>query len=233
MISAATAIPTDWAIHIGPGNIGIGHDVATTDKKTSNPSSLTVTEQLGSMFFERLVVRWKTPDPDVAYALIDSVMDALPANQIRRFAIDGSNERYHAANLRKRYRSKCPVDIVVSGEAIDFEGQRYSYKTLLGDLYVSAFEDGCIAIPAEEFIVSDHRLVRKQNGGYTTEVDESGNHGDTFDSGKLSYWALVHGSGPIRAHAASVGSFGAGPKRPGLIGPIGRSFSAARRNLNA
>ncbi len=233
MFSASEIVPPDFARFIGSGRIGLGHDVATTDKKTSNPSSLTVTEETGSMFFERLVVRWKTTDPDVAIAIIKSVFDALPKNQIRRFCIDASNERYHAQNLRKAFRDRCPVDLIVSGEAIDWEKERFSYKTLLGDLYVSAFEDGCIALPPGEFIISDHRLVKKHHGSYQTEVDEEGNHGDTFDSGKLSYWALVHGSGPIRANATPVGSFGVAPKRAGLIGPIGRSYNDARRKLNS
>lgn len=233
MIRAPDAIPPDWTRHIGVGRIGLGHDVATTDKKSSNPSSLTVTEELSGMFYQRLIVRWKTPDPDIAITLIESVFKALAVahkNQLRRFCIDASNERYHAQNLRKEFRKFCPVDLVVSGEALDFDGQRYNYKTLLGDLYVSAFEDGAITLPPGDFIVSDHRLVKKQSGGYVTEVDDGGNHGDTFDSGKLSYWSLVRGSGPVRAHAVAVGSFGSKPKTAGRIGPISRAF---RNRLNS
>lgn len=237
MLSASSAVPPDWAKFIGPGNLAIGHDVATTDKKTSNPSGLTVMEQLGSMYFQRLVVRWKTPDPDIAIAIISSVFEAMPRNQIRGMAIDASNEKYHAQNLRTLFRKYCPVDLIVSGSAIDFghgmEKQRFTYKTLLGDLYVSAFDDGCMALPPGNFIITDHRLVKKQNGGYTTDVDEGGNHGDTFDSGKLAYWKLFKGGGIVRAHAATVGSSGKKPSRPGLIGPVGRSFSSALTKLNS
>jgi len=233
MISASDILPADWTRFIGPGHLAVGHDVATTDKKTSNPSSLTVTEKIGGMFFERLVIRWKTPDPDVAKSIIGEVMKALPRNQLRAFCIDSSNERYHAQNLRKAFRHYCPVHLIVSGEAIDFENQRFTYKTLLGDLYVSAFTDGCIALPPGAFIISDHRLVKKQNGSYQTDVDESGNHGDTFDSGKLAYWGLVKSGGPTRAHAAAVGSHGKAPERAGLIGPIGRSFQNTKSKLNS
>jgi hypothetical protein len=233
MIHPADILPENWTAPIGCGDISLGHDVATTDKKTSNPSSLTVTEKQGRMFYERLILRWKTPDPDIARAIIRLVIEALPRNQLRAFCVDASNEKYHAANLRKEFRTFCPVHLIVSGEAIEFEGNRFSYKTLLGDLYCTQFEEGCITLPPGQFIISDHRLVKKQSGTYQTDLDEAGNHGDTFDSGKLSLWGHLRTGGPVRAHAAAVGSLGAPPSRPGLIGPVGRSFAKARRTLNA
>lgn len=233
MILASEAVPPDWVKFVGCGHLGIGFDVATTEKKTSNPSSLTVSETLGSMEFQRLVVRWKSEDPDVAETIIRSVLEAAPRNQLRGLAIDASSERLNAQTFRKKFRSFCPVHLIVNSEAIDWEGQRYNYKTLLGDLYCSAFEDGCIALPPGAFIISDHRLVKKNAGSYTTEVDEIGGHGDTFDSGKLARWIHVRKGGPVRASAAAVGSFGTKPKRPGLIGPIGRSAGNTRRKMNS
>jgi hypothetical protein len=238
MIPPSHLVPPDWALHCGPGRLGIGHDVATTDKKTSNPSSLTVTEQIGTMHFQRLVVRWKTPDPDYAKDLIESVLKAAPRHQLRSLCIDASSEKYHARNLQTALRKYCPVHLIVSGEAITFEGLRYTYKTLLGDLYCTAFEDGCIALPPGDFIVTDHRLVKKHAGSYVTETDDEGAHGDTFDSGKLSYWSLIRKGGPTTAHATSVGTGTQAPStslrnRSGLIGPIrGRTFGPGPRTLN-
>jgi len=225
MISASQAIPSDWALRCGGGALTLGYDVATTEKKSSNPSSLTVMEKLEGIHWERLVVRWKSEDPEAAYQMIASILDARPANDWRRLCIDATSERYHAQNTRKKFRGRLQVVLVVSSETIDWEKEKFSYKTLLGDLYVSAFEDGIIALPPEPFILGDHRLVKKQGGGYTTEVDEDGNHGDTFDSGKLAYWGHVLKGGPVRAQAVRVGNYGANDPlraRPGVIGPIGR-----------
>lgn len=231
MISASTAVPPDWALHCGGGSLTLGNDVATTDKKSSNPSSLTVMEKFGGFFWERLVVRFKSADPEVTFSIISSILDARPAAEWRRLAIDASSERYHAQTVRKRFRHRLPVDLVVNSEAIDFQGERFSYKTLLGDLYVSAFEDNRIALPPDNFILADHRLVKKQSGGYVTDVDDEGNHGDTFDSGKLAYWAHVRGGGAASAAALQVGGVPGKnvARRPGLIGSIAGRFGGGRR----
>jgi hypothetical protein len=201
----------------------IGNDVATTDKKSSNPSAFTVMEKLSGIFWQRLVIRFKSADPAVTYAILESILAARPASEWRRLCIDASSEKYHAQTMRKRFQNRLAVDLISNAEAIDFQGERYSYKTLLGDLYVSAFEDGIIALPPDTFILDDHRLVKKQSGGYTTEVDEGGNHGDTFDSGKLAYWGHLNGSGKVRVQALSVGGISSNkPTRPGLIGSIAR-----------
>ena len=45
--------------HLGAGQVGIGFDVATTTNETSNPSSITVTEQKGTERIQRAVFIWK------------------------------------------------------------------------------------------------------------------------------------------------------------------------------
>lgn len=225
MILASSAVPPDWSLRCGGGMLTLGNDVATTDKKSSNPSAFTVMEKLSGIYWQRLVVRFKSADPAVTYAILDSILAARPAAEWRRMCIDASSEKYHAQTMRKRFQGRIAVDLISSAEAIDYHGERYSYKTLLGDLYVSAFEDGIIALPPQTFLLDDHRLVKKQSGGYTTEVDEGGNHGDTFDSGKLAYWGHISGSGKVSAHAISVGGLASKkPSRPGLIGSIARQL---------
>jgi hypothetical protein len=50
--------------HLTPGlETGIGYDPATTEKKQSNPSSLTVTQRSGHEYASPLNVLWKTQDP--------------------------------------------------------------------------------------------------------------------------------------------------------------------------
>jgi hypothetical protein len=199
--------------------------VATTDKKTSNPSGFTVMEKLNGLYWERLVVRFKSVDPEVSYAVIKSILDARPANEWRCLNIDATSEKYHAKNVQSKFRGRLRVNLIVNSENIIFENEKFSFKTLLGDLYVSAFQDGILALPPEEFVMADHRLVKKQAGGYVTEVDEEGNHGDTFDSGKLAYWGHISGSGKVSAGAVSVGTMsGKSPWRPGLIGSIAKRW---------
>ena len=38
---------------------------------------------------------------------------------------------------------------------------------------------------------TDHRLVTRNGARFEADVDAQGNHADTFDSGKLSYWGHV------------------------------------------
>lgn len=243
MILASSAVPPDWALRCGGGRLTLGNDVATTDKKGSNPSSFTVMEKLNGFYWERLVMRFKSTDPEVSYAVIKSILDARPAAEWKCLNIDSSNERYHAQNVRKKFRARLKVNLIVNSETIifgkGFDKDKFSFKTLLGDLYVSAFEDGIIAMPPDEFLLGDHRLVKKHAGGYVTEVDEAGNHGDTFDSGKLAYWGHIGTGGKVVADAAAVGNFPPGDSqslrnRPGLIGPMrGRRFGPGGHSLNS
>lgn len=214
---ATEAIPTDWTRHLTGGPLGIGYDVATTEKKTSNPSSITVTEDSGGKYWERLVVRFKTADPDAATQALASILGAVPSNLIRSLCVDASNEKYHAQNIRKKFRSICPVYLISSGETIVWAGEKFSFKTLLGNLYVGAFEDGLLGLPAGEWIVKDHRLVKNHAGGFATDLDEEGNHGDTFDSGKLSLWAHQRGGkGTAKGVRAMRVGGGASQSRPDI-----------------
>jgi hypothetical protein len=243
MILAPHAVPPDWALRCGGGPLTIGNDVATTEKKTSNPSAFTVMEKLNGIYWQRLIVRFKSEDPEVPEQILTSILDARPARDWKNLHIDASSERLNAQRMRKKFRARLPVFLVVNSEAIDWtEGgntERFSYKTLLGDLYCSAFEDNRIALPPEAFILTDHRLVKKQSGGYVTEVDEGGNHGDTFDSGKLAYWGHISKSGKVSAEGMQVGEGGGKPaplkNRPGLIGPLsgGRTFGRTLRRLSS
>jgi hypothetical protein len=66
-----------------------------------------------------------------------------------------------------------------------------NYKTYLGDLYTATINDNRCVLPPEPYFKKDHRGVIKDRGTYEAEIDTDGGHGDTFDSGKLSHYALV------------------------------------------
>jgi hypothetical protein len=97
-------------------------------------------------------------------------------------------------------------------------------------MYCAALEDGLLLLPAGAFIELDHRLVKREGGRFVTDLGPGGEHGETFDAGKLAYWGLQAG-GTISAQAMEVGGSGAHSalkNRPGLIGPIGGGRSLNR-----
>ncbi|MFT3992611.1 MAG: hypothetical protein QM680_14550 [Luteolibacter sp.] len=219
---ASEAIPTDWTRFLRGGKLTLGYDVATTENKTSNPSSFTVSEEVGHRFYERLVVRFRSFDPDAAMVALESVLKAPQQQMWKGMGVDASNEKYHAQNVRKRFRSILPVTLISSGETLVWQRDKFTYKTLLGDLYISSYQDGAIACPDEKFILDDRRLVKNHAGSYVTDTDDEGNHGDTFDSGKLAHWIHLCGIGPVRADALQVGNFSTGSggsKHRGGLGP--------------
>lgn len=214
------AIPNDWTSRLAGGPLGLGLDIATTDKKTSNPSALSVTEDCSPYFAARLMISWKTADPEVTKAIIDHVLDQIEAakQRARRFCIDASNEVFYATTIKNHLAGRLPVELVKGGEKVTHKGEELTYKQLLGNLYINALDDGLYRLPTGGWIAYDHRLVKRDKGSFSTDLGKNGEHGDTFDGNKLAHWALVGGGGPVQASAASVGSFSKGRgDRPGRL----------------
>lgn len=180
---------------LGSGPVGVGHDVATTEKGVSNPSCLTVMEQHGAEFIGRLFLIWKTCDPDIARGRIRRVLQVIAARKeggpARRMCIDATNERYYCTDLRKQLSGVVPVELVVASETVEQPGSEpITRKALLGNEYVSVLEDNKLSLPPQRYIKTDHRLVKRDRGSYVCEAGPNGEHGDTFDGGKLGLWAL-------------------------------------------
>lgn len=196
-------ISRDWLSCLGNGPIGIGLDLATTEKKTSNPSSLTLSQTDGRMVFERLVVRWKTNDDRITKAVLLAVCEDLESvkKKARGIALDASSEKFLCSQIAREFSKFAPVRKIVSGETLDWKGESLTYKQLLGNLYAALFEDALIALPAGDWIIEDHRLVMREKGSFMANLGPNGEHGDTFDSGKLANWCLVRGG---RAEAAGA-----------------------------
>lgn len=208
-IRLADVLPRDLPAMLLPhSRLGMGYDIATTTKEKSNPSSLSLVEQIGLDFYARLILRWKTADPAVAKAVILGVLMLLAPRRPVKLCVDASNERYYAAALKSDLGSIVPVDLIVSGEATEYLGEAMSFKVYLGNLLVNTIDEGHLFVANESWIKDDFRLVKRDRGTFDTEVDGNGNHGDTFDSTKLALHALVGGGGPVAASAAAVGTFG-------------------------
>jgi hypothetical protein len=187
---------------LGAGKVGIGWDVATTEKESSNPSSLTVTEREGVESIARGTAVWKTRDPAKAkfYArtIVETVNARKEGGRARRLAIDATNERYFATEVQRELGGVVPVELVIASETVEQPGKEpITRKALLGNQLVGRFDDNQIAIAPERYVKIDMRLVKRDRGSFTAEIGPNGEHGDTFDSHKLAEHALNSTEGAI------------------------------------
>ena len=196
------------------GPVGLGWDLATTTKATSNPSSFSILERRGVERILRAVINWKLSDPDVAmeraWRIIETVAARADGGPARKLCIDSTNERYFAKLAKKELGALVPVELVVASESVELPGaEPMNRKQHLGGLLVSELDDNHLLLPPERYIREDWRLVKKEKGQFVCEPDADGKHGDTFDSGKLANWALermgsvVGASVPMQPHGRS------------------------------
>lgn len=207
-VAAMDDLPPDWWLNLGNGVIGLGYDVATTEKGKSNPSALVVTEKVGRENFARLIFRWKTANPAVSRHHIKQVLWGIrqAGKRARRMAIDATNERYFSKDLQRDLRAEIPVELVIGSEGITHQGMDYIMKDYLGALAAKSIEDADAVLPGDKWVEKDFRLVKKRKGHFDNDLDESGNHADTFDAYKLSLHAISSGSsGPAVASAIGPG----------------------------
>lgn len=193
------------------GPVGIGFDTASTTGETSNPSSITVTENMGGERFQRLVCVFKTKKRVIACdylrRLVQTVAQRENGGRARRLCIDASNERLAAEETKDALTGDIPVELILGGAGVDPLPAGYrepiNYKTFLGDLYCAAVNDGRTVLPPDDYLKADHRLPTKDQGRYLCMPDADGKHGDTFDSGKLAEYALFTG-GPFAYTAVAA-----------------------------
>jgi hypothetical protein len=199
-LSAEGDYPAGWPQDVpwGSGEITVGVDLATTEREMSNPSALAVVERIGRDFFVRALVRWKTADPRLSRAMIARALELPGDRRARCLAVDASNERYFAADLKRDLGAKVPVRLFIAGERADYKAEQMTQKQFAGSLLVNALEDGQVLLPPERWVRDDFRLVRKEKGSFSNALDQSGNHGDTFDATKLALWAGIGGTGLFR-----------------------------------
>jgi hypothetical protein len=227
LFSADTDADFDLALaflrqHLRDGPVGIGFDVATTTRATSNPSSLTVTEQRGTDRVQVLVLLWKERQPQIARLRLRRILETIAARpaggRARRLCIDASSERYFAQETSDLLRHLVPVELVIHSAAIHPPGyqQPVNMKTCLGDLYSAHFNDNHYTAPPGAYYKTDHRLVIKDRGAYVCDPSPDGMHGDTFDSGKLAHWALT----PAPASLLDPATLRSGPTRRPLHPPF-------------
>lgn len=201
------------ADHVGPGPVGLGLDLATTEHQTSNPTALVVGEESSLDTIVRAVVVWKTADPQICTERVRRIVDAVShrksiAARPRKLCIDATNERYFATSLRDALAPMLPVELVVGSEAAPpIYGEPMNMKQHQGSRLVAALEDNRLWLPPGRYIREDWRLVRKERGLFVCQPDAQGRHGDTFDGTKLALHAL-HSSDPTPPRVWSAGTLG-------------------------
>jgi hypothetical protein len=209
--------PVGWQELLTDDPTSIGYDVATTENKTSNPGSITISQKVQGRVVERVGVVFKTADPDFARAMIDIAVTGVEerlGKPARRLCIDATNERFFATDLKRIFGGRIVVELVISSESIEYRGEKMSVKSYLGSLYVDQYEDANILIADSRYVREDRRLVVKDKGLFVNQTDSRGRHGDTFDSGKLATHGLLSRSGPAEASAVQIG-IGLGGKPAG------------------
>ena len=174
--------------------IGLGFDIATTEKETSNPSVLAIAEEKGAEICVRAILVWKTKDPAIATERISRTLRCIRSCETRprRLCVDATNERYFAAAIAQKFATEVPVELIVASDGITVPGREEAtnMKTLQGDLLVSCLNDNRMTLPPDRYLREDFRLVRKVGGRYVCTPDQEGRHGDTFDGTKHAVWAL-------------------------------------------
>lgn len=214
-VSVSTILPPGWATVFSTKHprIAIGIDPATTTKKKSNPTGIVVTQQVGLFYYQRLVLRLKTADPDVIHAILLAITNGLRAHGliVRRVCILATNERFFAVALRKKLAGLAPVELVIESATISYLGQEMKIKAYLGNLFVNTIEDGYLPMPSEDWLKKDVRSIVKNKGTFDAELLTDGGHGDCFDAGGAALHGLKGKGGPAKADAAPVGTMSKGP----------------------
>jgi hypothetical protein len=210
------------ATDMGKGPIGLGWDLATTEKQTSNPSSLAVVARDGVNVIAPVIFCWKTAEPRVAKLRARRVIEVIngraEGGRARRLCIDATNERYFATECQQEFAGLVPVELVIQSETLggtnanDAEKRGWvtvpnpskepiKVKSYLGNRLVAAFDDNQITIPADPYVKNDIRSVKKERGAFEAELGPNGEHGDVFDGLKLALHAVDSSGGALTTTA--------------------------------
>lgn len=156
--------------HLGCGPVGVGFDPATTTRETSNPSSITVTEQIGGERCARLVVLWKERKPQIVRERLRQLFLAIRSRTqggpARRFCLAATSERYFAEETADLLAPLVPTVLVIESANVRPPGYDAAvpFKTYLGDLYSAAVNENRYALPPGDYLRRDQRLPVKNAG---------------------------------------------------------------------
>jgi hypothetical protein len=176
------------------GTIGLGWDLATTEKEMSNPSAFAIVERRESQWILRTLVLWKTQDPGVARLRARRLVEATisPVRRPRRLCVDGTNERYFASEILHDLAPLVIVEVVVASTVVKTGGDgSITMKAHLGSRLVRLIEEGQMILPPGSYVSADIRRVQRDRGSFRNLTGPGGEHGDVFDAAKLAVYAVV------------------------------------------
>lgn len=191
--------------------VALGVDLASTEGKKSNPSSLTVTAPNGLGFRAPLMTWWKSADERVTEGRILSVALGLrlAGKRVKVANLDATNERLFASRIRRTLLAHGIACRLCSGaDKVMSRGEATTLKAFTGGQLAGAIDSGLAELPFHRYVYDDFMRVTKVPGGYDCPVGPNGEHGDTFDGCKLSFFAWSAQAGNIAAEAVAVSTFG-------------------------
>ena len=184
----------DWTgAALTQGEVGLGWDLATTERERSNPSALAVLEKLAGEWILRTLTIWKLCDPVLARTRVRLLIERIGRRGLRprRLCVDGSNERYFAADVRRELGDLLPVESVAGGDTLHPPGENpIPAKVHLGHRLLCILHGNQLTLPPEPYVRADFRRVRHDRGSFIAETGPGGEHADTFDATKLALYAL-------------------------------------------
>lgn len=195
----------------GAKEVAIGLDLASTEGKKSNPSGLAVTVKEGLGFRAPLICWWKTADERVTEGRILALALGLRLQGVRVKVVnlDATNERLFASRVRRALLSRgITCRLCVGGELVMHQGQKTTISTFTASQLAGAIDSGVAELPFHRYLYDDFMRPTKVPGGYDCPVGPNGEHGDTFDGCKLSFFAWSGQGGPIAAEAVPLTTSG-------------------------
>lgn len=183
-------LPDGWARGLEGKRLALGYDPASTENDKSNPSVISVLEKLASgLVVTHRVLRFKSQEARVHRRHLCEMRDALSPFVI---AVDATGGGLWASDVEEWTNGRVPV-LAVKGS----ESKKIGYnltstiKTYTAKNLVTALEDGLLALPPDDAVKADFRLIKRKGSGYVNQLDASGSHGDIFDSVRLGYYGVA------------------------------------------
>lgn len=218
----------DRALHLlysvlQDGRVTIGVDQASTTGQTSNPTAITLTERMGGLSLQRLVLAFKTKKrvfrDEILKRMCIIVRERPAGGPVYALGIDASNERLAAEETADELKPYTTVRLIINSNVVEPRPPGYAeqdgnvnYKTYLCDVYAARLNDGKILTPADEYFKQDHRLVMKDGPRVVCVPDPTtGAHGDTFDSGKIAEFMQMATGGMITEESLNQIRIGSNP----------------------